>query len=203
MTYGAKASQRGKFAKLFRKVNWYWDVRLYLPLFLVLILAAGIPNQKRIAEARLEAAMAAEPVVIETVAAIVEETEETTPSPEEVDITALARLADSVGGHRSDEVKRVIMWVLINRTEDTRNGYGGSLLWEIARPNQWQGYDEDAGYLESTYNLAKEVYETWKTGGARPIYSDMLWFVLNKDGSITVRNQYKETKNRAEMTFGQ
>lgn len=31
----------------------------------------------------------------------------------------------------------------------------------------------------------------------------MLWFVLNNDGSITVRNQFQVSKNRSEATFGQ
>lgn len=122
---------------------------------------------------------------------------------EDSSITMLARLADSVARGRSDEVKKIVMWVAINRVEDRSHGYGGSLKEEINRPKQWQQFDPTATYLESTYRLADEVYKTWQNGGPRPIYNDMLWFVLNGDGSITVRNQFKATKNRAEATFGQ
>ena len=31
-----------------------------------------------------------------------------------------------------------------------------------------------------------------KTGGLRPLDSDMLWLVLNDDGSVTVRNQFNQ-----------
>ena len=109
---------------------------------------------------------------------------------------ALARLADSVGSGRSDNVKTIIMWVAINRSEDRANGYGQSLLDEIARPNQWQGYDENAPYTSGTYAMAKEVLEIQARGGLRPLDSDMLWFVLNDDGSITLRNQFTATGNQ-------
>lgn len=131
------------------------------------------------------------------------ETTEPTEAIQDSEAVALARLADAVARGRSDEVKRIVMWVAINRSEDRSHGYGLSLLGEIARPKQWQEYTPDANYLESTLRLAEEVLDTRDSGGARPIYGDMLWFVLNSDGSITVRNQFQMAKNRSEATFGQ
>lgn len=60
------------------------------------------------------------------------------------------------------------MWVAINRSEDRANGYGQSLLDEIARPNQWQGYDETALYTDKTYAMAKQVLEIQANGSLRP-----------------------------------
>ena len=124
--------------------------------------------------------------------------EEILPTEEAVipEAAALARLADTVGAGRSDNVKTVIMWVAINRSEDRANGYGQSLQDEIARPNQWQGYDENAGYTDNTYAIAKQVLEIQANGSLRPVDSDMLWFVLNNDGSITLRNQFTATANQ-------
>ena len=81
----------------------------------------------------------------------------------------------------------------VNRSEDRANGYGQSLQSEISRPNQWQGYDENAPYTAGTYAMALSVLETQARGGLRPLDSDMLWFVLNDDGSITLRNQFTAT----------
>lgn len=179
-----------------RKVNWYYDVRLYLPIFIIIsaILLSGNKSKETSIAPTLEEISALSDN---------ENIYEREPSEEEREIIELARLADCVGAGRSTEVKKAIMWVVINRTEDRSNGYGLSLIGEIERPKQWQQYRKDASYLESTYRLATEVYTTWKRGGARLMMGDMLWFVLNNDGSITVRNQFKEGKNRSEMTFGQ
>lgn len=171
-------------------VRWYYDIRLWSPLLLLLFILALLPGKK------------AEQKPVETIPAVtVVQTlpvEETTPTEEEVipEAEALARLADCVGAGRSDNVKTVIMWVAINRSEDRANGYGQSLLDEIARPNQWQDYDPTALYNEGTYEMAKQVLETQATGGLRPVDSDMLWFVLNNDGSITLRNQFTATANQ-------
>ena len=171
-------------------VRWYYDIRLWSPLLLVLFILALLPGKK------------AEQKPVETIPVVtVVQTmpvEETTPTEEEVipEAEALARLADCVGAGRSDNVKTVIMWVAINRSEDRANGYGQSLLDEIARPNQWQDYDPTALYNEGTYEIAKQVLETQATGGLRPVDSDMLWFVLNNDGSITLRNQFTATANQ-------
>ena len=171
-------------------VRWYYDIRLWSPLLLVLFILALLPGKK------------AEQKPVETIPIVtVVQTmpvEETTPTEEEVipEAEALARLADCVGAERSDNVKTVIMWVAINRSEDRANGYGQSLLDEIARPNQWQDYDPTALYNEGTYEIAKQVLETQATGGLRPVDSDMLWFVLNNDGSITLRNQFTATANQ-------
>lgn len=123
---------------------------------------------------------------------------ETTPTeaPVSPEAAALARLADTVGEGRSNNVKTVIMWVAINRSEDRANGYGLSLLEEIARPNQWQGYDETAPYTEQTYAIAQQVLETQANGSLRPLDSDMLWFILNDDGSITLRNLFTANANQ-------
>ena len=171
-------------------VRWYYDIRLWSPLLLVLFILALLPGKK--AEQK-----PAETIPIVTVVQTMP-VEETTPTEEEVipEAEALARLADCVGAGRSDNVKTVIMWVAINRSEDRANGYGQSLLDEIARPNQWQDYDPTALYNEGTYEIAKQVLETQATGGLRPVDSDMLWFVLNNDGSITLRNQFTATANQ-------
>ena len=169
-------------------VRWYYDIRLWSPLILLLLILALLPGK--------QAAKTPEETVPEVTA------EETLPEPaptEEAVIpeaAALARLADSVGAGRSENVKTVIMWVAINRSEDRANGYGQSLLDEIARPNQWQGYDENVRYSDATYAIAKQVLEIQKNGGLRPLDSDMLWFILNDDGSITVRNQFTATANQ-------
>ena len=170
-------------------VRWYYDIRLWSPLNLLLLLILALLPGK-------QAAKTPEETVPEVTA------EETLPEPaptEEAVIpeaAALARLADSVGAGRSENVKTVIMWVAINRSEDRANGYGQSLLDEIARPNQWQGYDENVRYSDTTYAIAKQVLEIQKNGGLRPLDSDMLWFVLNDDGSITLRNQFTATANQ-------
>ena len=171
-------------------VRWYYDVRLWSPLILLLLILALLPGKKEVQEQVEETP---EISVVET-----QPTEDTTPTEETVipEAAALARLADSVGSGRSDNVKTIIMWVAINRSEDRANGYGQSLLDEIARPNQWQGYDENAPYTSGTYAMAKEVLEIQARGGLRPLDSDMLWFVLNDDGSITLRNQFTATGNQ-------
>ena len=162
-------------------VRWYYDIRLWSPLILLLLILALLPGKK------------AEEKPVETLPE-----EDTVPTEEAVipEAAALAGLADSVGAGRSDNVKTVIMWVAVNRSEDRANGYGQSLLTEISRPNQWQGYDETTLYTDETYAMAKQVLETQAKGGLRPLDSDMLWFILNDDGSITVRNQFTATANQ-------
>ena len=169
-------------------VRWYYDIRLWSPLILLLLILALLPGK--------QAAKTPEETVPEVTA--VETLPETAPTEEAVipEAAALARLADSVGAGRSENVKTVIMWVAINRSEDRANGYGQSLLDEIARPNQWQGYDENVRYSDTTYAIAKQVLEIQKNGGLRPLDSDMLWFILNDDGSITLRNQFTATANQ-------
>lgn len=205
----AKKVKTGKYRRYgivplvrFRKVQWYWDLRLWSPIYL-LVLVIGINAASKSANQSNEIGILQESPEMSFVEMNdTEIPEETEPTGYE-DVIALARLADSVAAGRPAEVKKIVMWVAINRTEDRRNGYGLTLREEIARPKQWQQYDPNAVYLEETVQLAEEVYETWVTGGARPIYGDMLWFVLNGDGSITVRNQFKSGKNRIEATFGQ
>lgn len=171
-------------------VRWYYDIRLWSPLLLVLFILALLPEKKT----------EQQPVETIPIVTVVQTlpVEETMPTEEEVipEAEALARLADCVGAGRSDNVKTVIMWVAINRSEDRANGYGQSLLDEIARPNQWQDYDPTALYNEGTYEMAKQVLEIQASGGLRPVDSDMLWFVLNNDGSITLRNQFTATANQ-------
>ena len=171
-------------------VRWYYDIRLWSPLILLLLILAMLPGKQEVKES---VETAPEASVTETLPV-----EDTTPTEEQVvpEAEALARLADSVGMGRSDNVKTVIMWVAINRSEDRANGYGQSLLDEIARPNQWQGYDSAASYSDKTYAMAQQVLEIQKNGSLRPVDSDMLWFVLNDDGSITLRNQFTATANQ-------
>ena len=171
-------------------VRWYYDIRLWSPLILLLLILAMLPGKQEVKES---VETAPEASVTETLPV-----EDTTPTEEQVvpEAEALARLADSVGMGRSDNVKTVIMWVAINRSEDRANGYGQSLLDEIARPNQWQGYDSATSYSDKTYAMAQQVLEIQKNGSLRPVDSDMLWFVLNDDGSITLRNQFTATANQ-------
>ena len=176
--------------RLGEDVRWYYDIRLWSPLILVLLILALLPGKK--AE---EPTVETTPVILEEETQPQEETEPTQP-PVNQDAAALARLADSVGAGRSDNVKTIIMWVAINRSEDRANGYGQSLLTEIDRPNQWQGYDGTTIYTDETYAIAKQVLETQAKGGLRPLDTDMLWFILNDDGSITVRNQFTATANQ-------
>ena len=197
-SYNCKYSN-GQVKPFGKKVNWYWDIRIWSPLIIIMMiicLNVNIHNDESNEIPVQDPAME-----ISTVP-----TEETEPalSPEERDIVALARLADTVGAGRNEQVKEIIMWVAINRVDDGgANGYGKPLIDEINRPKQWQQYDANGIYTEATYELAKTVYHTWETNGARPIYKDMLWFVLNGDGSITVRNRFGNEKNRSEATFGQ
>lgn len=171
-------------------VRWYYDIRLWSPLILLLlVLALVLPGKGKTVE---------EPMVQETVPVVVETEPETEPTQEPVDpeAEALARLADTVGSGRSKNAKIIIMWVAINRSEDHANGYGQSLLDEIARPNQWQFYEENASYSDFSYQLALEVLATKRNGDLRPIDSDMLWLVLNDDGSVTVRNRFAAGPNQ-------
>lgn len=173
-------------------VKWYYDIRLWSPLILLLlILALVIPGGKKEAKTA-ETVPETVPVVLQP-AATEPVVQQETIDPEAV---ALAKLAESVGAGRSENVKIIIMWVAVNRSEDRANGYGLSLEEEIARPNQWQGYDDSIGYADRTYQLAKEVLATKASGGLRPLDSGMLWFVLNDNGSITVRDQFSVKGNQ-------
>ena len=183
-------------ASIGKDVKWYFDIRLWSPLIVVLLILAllvGKGPDKPVVE-----------TTPETEAQVMETEPETTEPPTEEPIDpkaeALARLADTVGAGRSDNVKTVIMWVAINREEDRANGYGKTLLEEIARPSQWQGYDENAAYTDRTYEIAKQVLEIQATGALRPVDSDMLWFVLNDNGSLTLRHLYAETATQKWRT---
>ena len=171
-------------------VRWYYDIRLWSPLILLLLILALLPGK--------QAEKMPEETIPDITAVETLPEEDTAPTEEAVipEAAALARLADTVGAGRSDNVKTIIMWVAINRSEDRANGYGQSLLDEIARPNQWQGYSETALYTNETYAMAKQVLEIQANGGLRPLDSDMLWFILNDDGSITLRNQFTATANQ-------
>ena len=168
-------------------VRWYFDIRLWSPLILILlILAIALPGK---GQKQQEEPQATEPTVMET-----QPVTEPTETPVNEEAAALAALADSVGIGRSNNVKTVIMWVAINRSEDRSNGYGLSLLEEIARPNQWQGYDATMPYMEATRLMPRAQFLAIRdNGGLRPVDSDMLWLVLNDDGSVTLRNQFTAT----------
>ena len=184
------------FASIGKDVKWYFDIRLWSPLILLLLILALLPGRSK-SETPAETTPETEAAVMETEPEV---TEPPTVEPLDPRAEALARLADTVGAGRSDNVKTVIMWVAINREEDRANGYGKDLLEEIARPSQWQGYDENASYTDHTYDIAKQVLEIQASGALRPVDSDMLWFVLNDDGSITLRNLYAETANQKWRT---
>lgn len=184
------------FASIGKDVKWYFDIRLWSPLILLLLILALLPGRSK-SETPAETSPETEAAVMETEPEV---TEPPTVEPLDPRAEALARLADTVGAGRSDNVKTVIMWVAINREEDRANGYGKDLLEEIARPSQWQGYDENASYTDHTYDIAKQVLEIQASGALRPVDSDMLWFVLNDDGSITLRNLYAETATQKWRT---
>lgn len=178
--------------------RWYFDIRLWSPLLLIVLLLAMCTGSCTAAP-KAEQTPPAATVPMEDPILTQVPTEATAP-PVNAEAAGLARLADSVGSGRSDNVKIIIMWTAINRSEDRSNGYGQSLLDEIARPSQWQGYEENAAYSEHTYELALEVLETQATGGLRPLDSDMLWLVLNDDGSVTLRNRFLESPNQKWRT---
>ena len=184
-----------------RYIRRLWDVRLWAPGIIAfsILLNIAIQNGKAGPDAEENLisadAMVSQVSILENVP---EETEGPTLNP---DAVSLAILADTVAARGSDEVKKIIMWVVINRVEDTSHGYGGTLQEEISRPKQWQSYDPNSYYLEHTYDLAVEVLDAWNNNEARPIYNDMLWFRLNRDNSITIRNQFSADKNRVEQTY--
>lgn len=184
-----------------KDVMWYWDVKKWIPAILVVVLLVYFIgyNKGEADQAAYFETMPAETIYIE-VPAETQPTEVTEPVLDE-EAVALAILADTSASGRSDSVKRILMWVAINRVEDRSNGYGGSLIEEINRPKQWQGYNADGMYLQSTYDIAIDILNTWRSNGPRPIYNDMLWSVYNPDGSITVRNRFNDTKGRNEQTF--
>lgn len=173
-------------------VAWYWDIRLWaLPLLAAFIIAL-LPGEKAsLPEVQPEPQI----VVEETLPAETAPPETTAPEVRDEEAVALARLADTVGVGRTDNVKTVIMWVAVNRSEDRSNGYGKSIIEEIARPSQWQFYDENGVYSDGSYKMALDILRTKRLNGLRPIDNDMLWFVLNDDGSITVRNRFNFGKN--------
>lgn len=193
---------KGLHNKIGKKdVKWYWDLKLWSPaliIILVIIYAIGF-NRGEAEQIAYFETMPAETIYIEVEG---DNTSEATDVILDEEAVALAILADSSAAGKSDEVKRILMWVAINRVEDRSNGYGGTLIEEINRPKQWQGYNPEGVYLQSTYDIALEVLATWKNNGPRPIYKDMLWSVYNADGTITVRNRYNDTKGRNEQTFG-
>lgn len=203
MEYAAAQPKRGKYentrrkprSRRVKKINWYYDIRIWiLP---IILLMAAVSSQRNNVVTYVEPAETV-PELVEEVAAV--ETTEPIFVEEDIVVT-LARFADSVGAGRSDDVKKAIIWIAINRSEDRSHGYGLSLRDELARPKQWQQYNPNGNYTEDTYKLAKEVYDTWQNGGARMFQDDMLWFVLKGDGSITVRNKFNETKGRAEINI--
>ncbi len=177
-----------------RDVRWYYDVRLWLPLILILVILAACTGSKLSAAPSLDSIPTESPAA-ETLP-LPAETQAAPQLPYNPDAEALAILADSVGDGRSENVKTIIMWVAINRSEDRANGHGLTLREEIDRPNQWQGYDPEKDYSERTYEIALEVLAIRDTGRLRPLDGDMLWMVLNDDGSVTLRNQFTNNGSR-------
>lgn len=200
--YCSTKSENGTF---YNDVKWFWDIRKWIPILLVVfIFSIKIVNTKDDISTFDDAT---NPEVIAAVEEIptepaTEETTEPTLPIEEQEVIALARLADTCARRYGDDVKRIVMWVAINRSEDRANGYGGSLLEEINRPKQWQEYNPDGAYTASTLEIARDVYDTWKSNGPRPMYNDMIFFAFNADGTITVRNKFKTDKRTNTMIFG-
>lgn len=184
-----------------KDVKWYWDLKKWSPIIIIMLLIVYVTgcNNGKAKQISIFETMPPETIYVEvTEAAIIPEETEAKLDDEAV---ALAILADTSASGKTDTVKRILMWVAINRVEDRSNGYGGSLIEEINRPKQWQQYNPKGMYLQSTYDIALEVLTTWRDNGPRPIYNDMLWSVYNRDGSITVRNKFSGDKGRNEQTF--
>ena len=91
-------------------VRWYYDVRLWSPLILLLLILALLPGK--------QAGKTTEETLPVVAAVEVPPVEDAAPTEEVVipEAAALARLADSVGAGRSDNVKTIIMWVAVNRS---------------------------------------------------------------------------------------
>lgn len=197
-----KATFKSIYSKINKKdVKWYWDLKKWIPIIcimMVILYAIGY-NKGKTNQIEIFEAIPPETIYIEVTE---EPTVPETTEPElDEEAVALAILADSSASGKSDTVKRILMWVVINRVEDRANGYGGTIIDVINRPKQWQGYNPDGMYLQSTYDIAVEVLNTWRNNGPRPIYNDMLWSVYNADGSITIRNRFGDEKGRMEQTF--
>lgn len=198
------APRPGFLAGIGKDVRWYLDIRLWSPVLLALLVLCTCTGSKLGASGT---AREYETVIQEMEEEWEEEREEqrrqeaqdAVPEPEptaapiDPEAEALATLADVVGAGRSDNVKTVIMWIAINRSENAIEGHGKSLIEEINMPLQWQGYDPEQTYTYSqeTYDLAVEVLETRDSGGLRPVDGNMMWLVLNNNGSITIRNKYQ------------
>lgn len=199
--YCSNKSENGTF---YHDVKWFWDIRKWIPILIVVFIfsikSVNTKDDVPVFEGTDHEVVAAidgiptEPVT--------EEATEPTLPIEEQEVIALARLADTCARRYSDDVKRIVMWVAINRSEDRANGYGGSLLEEINRPKQWQEYNPEGSYTDSTLEIARDVYNTWKSGGPRPMYNDMIFFAFNADGTITVRNKFKTDKRTNTLIFG-
>ncbi|MGN1000273.1 MAG: hypothetical protein ACI4PO_12040, partial [Faecousia sp.] len=102
------------FASIGKDVKWYYDIRLWSPLILLVLILALLPGKGK-TETPAETTPETQAVVMETEPEV---TEPPTQAPIDPKAEALARLADTVGAGRSDNVKTVIMWVAINREED-------------------------------------------------------------------------------------
>lgn len=194
--------QLGKFhAEIGEDVAWFWDIRLWAPLLVILLIAALlVPVRKAPAPTVEDNPL---PELVEDVTDV-DDTPvipEVQPEVRDPEAEALARLADTVGSGRTDRVKKVIMWVAINRSEDRANGFGKSLAEEIARPNQWQFYDAEAPYGEGSYLLAQDILKMVRTNDLRPVDKDMLWLLLNDDGSVTIRNGFNINSKTVQKTF--
>lgn len=192
--------QLGKFhAEIGDDVAWFWDIRLWSPVLVVLLIAALVtPIRKAPAASDVTPPEEIVDVIPEDNTDVIPEVQPVVRDPE---AEALARLADTVGSGRTDRVKKVIMWIAINRSEDRANGFGKSLVEEIARPNQWQFYNEDAPYGEGSYLLAEEILKMVRTNDLRPVDKDMLWLLLNDDGSVTIRNGFNINSKTVQKTF--
>lgn len=202
-TSDGKYCKSGAKPPFYNKVNWYWDIRKWIPVIMIaFIITVKVCSPNGESTPELEAVDNTPAPVQVYEEETTEETTEPTIPQDEIEIIELARLADTCARRYGDDVKRTVMWVVINRVEDHSKGYGKSLLEEISRPKQWQEYNPDGSYTQSTLDIAREVYTTWKTDGPRPMYNDMIFFAFNADGSVTVRNDFKTSNRTNTMTFG-
>ena len=121
-------------------------------------------------------------------------TQSTQQSQYSADAEYIAKVVAGCATYYSENVQRAVAWCVLNRVDSAL--YPDTIEEVCEQANQWQGYDSAASYSDDTYAIAKQVLETKAKGGLRPIDSDMLWFVLNDDGSITLRNQFTASANQ-------
>ena len=152
--------------------------------------------EKRIAaiEQRYQSELAA--AQSQTVGSATQSTQQTTYS---ADAEYIAKVVAGCATYYSENVQRAVAWCVLNRVDSAL--YPDTIKEVCEQANQWQGYDPNLPYTQGTYEMALEVLDTKTRGRLRPIDSDMLWLVLNDDGSVTLRNKFNVNANANVRTI--